>query len=159
MFFRKDANGGTAQTQSPPVANAAPVASTKESGGGVNFICKLDRSIYSCVTEDITTDEVVISDERIAHIKERHPDDYEQHFAYMAQIIEEPDYILEDEVYTALILKDFKEDGKMFRLVLRLKTSVDNPNYKNSVLTFMKTNEKKWRQNIRNKKVLYKREE
>ena len=113
----------------------------------MNFICKIDRSIYSCVSKDITTDEVIITEERIRHIKERHPNDYERY------------YILEDKVHTALILKEIKEDDKLFRLVLRLSTSIDNPEYKNSVLTFMETNRKKWEQNIRNKKVLYRRDE
>lgn len=121
----------------------------------MNFVCKIDRSIYSCVAEDITTDDVVLSDERIAHIKERHPNDFERYFAYMARIIQEPDYILEDKPNTALILKEFNEDNVKFRLVLRLKVSQDNPDYKNSVLTFMKTNDKKWSQNLNNKKVLY----
>ena len=137
----------------------APNASTKASENSVNFICKIDRSIYSCVSKDITTDEVVITEERIQHIKERHPNDYERYYSYIAQILRSPDYILEDKVHTGLILKEIKEDDKMFRLVLRLSTSTDNPEYKNSVLTFMETNRKKWEQNIRNKKVLYKRDE
>lgn len=136
-----------------------PNASTKASENGVNFICKIDRSIYSCVSKDITTDEVIITEERIRHIKERHPNDYERYYSYIAQILRSPDYILEDKVHTALILKEIKEDDKLFRLVLRLSTSIDNPEYKNSVLTFMETNRKKWEQNIRNKKVLYRRDE
>ena len=35
------------------------------------LIGKLDKGIYSCVTDDIATDEVIITDERIRHIKER----------------------------------------------------------------------------------------
>ena len=42
----------------------------------VNFVCKLDKELYKVVTEDIRTDEVIITDERIQHIQERHPDDY-----------------------------------------------------------------------------------
>ena len=135
-----------------------PSSTTNVRVNGVNFICRIDRNTYSCVTEDITTDEVVISDERIAHIKARHPNDFERYFAYMGQILQVPDYILEDKANTALVLKEFEEDGNMFRMVLQLKTSADNPTYKNSVLTFMKTNAKKWQQNLRNKKILYKRE-
>lgn len=39
---------------------------------------KISRDIYKCITNDITTDEVIITDERIMHIKERHPSDYER---------------------------------------------------------------------------------
>ena len=57
------------------------------------FVCKIDRSIYAAVSRDIRTDDVVITDERIAHIKERHPNDYERFMMYIPQIIEAPDYI------------------------------------------------------------------
>ena len=39
---------------------------------------KIDQEIYQCITNDIVTDEVIITDERIEHIKERHPNDYER---------------------------------------------------------------------------------
>ena len=39
----------------------------------VNFVCKLNKELYKVVTEDIRTDEVIITDERIQHIQERHP--------------------------------------------------------------------------------------
>ena len=41
-------------------------------------IGKIDRDIYKCVTEDILTDEVVITEKQILHIKERHHNDYER---------------------------------------------------------------------------------
>lgn len=46
----------------------------------------------------------------------------------------------------------------MFKLVLRLATSGDNPEYKNSIITFMKIDDKEWNRLLRNKKVLYKNE-
>lgn len=44
---------------------------------------KIDKNIYSCVTKDILCDEVVITDERIEHIKERHPNDYSRLYSYI----------------------------------------------------------------------------
>lgn len=41
------------------------------------------------------TDEVIITNERIQHIKDRHPNDYEQYFMYMKEIVEKPEYIIE----------------------------------------------------------------
>ena len=43
----------------------------------VNYVGKLDKNIYKCVTDDITTDEVIITDERISHIKDHHPGHFE----------------------------------------------------------------------------------
>ena len=41
--------------------------------GRVRYVGKIDREVYSCVAGDIVTDEVIITDERVQHIKERHP--------------------------------------------------------------------------------------
>lgn len=126
----------------------------------VHSVGKIDRDIYKCITEDIVTDEVIITDERVAHIKERHPSDYEKYYGYLKEIVEHPDYIIEaNKLNTALILKEIIESKeKQFKTVLRLTTSTDNPDFKNSIITFMKINEKEWRRLIKNKKILYKQE-
>ena len=56
------------------------------------------------------------------------------------------------------ILKSFSENEEEFKTVLRLITSTDDKHYKNSIITFMKINEKEWKRLIKNKKVLYKAE-
>ena len=122
-------------------------------------VCDLDIETYKCVTPDIRTSEVIITDERIAHIQERHPDDFERFSGYFREIIEKPDYIIADErPNTALVLKAFEEQGERFRLSLRLVTPADNPNYMNSIITFLKIRQKEWDRLIRNKKILYKNE-
>lgn len=35
----------------------------------MHTVGKIDREIYKCITKDIVTDEVIITDERIGHIK------------------------------------------------------------------------------------------
>ena len=44
----------------------------------MHFVGNLDKSIYRCITEDITTNAVVITDERIQHIEDHHPGEYEE---------------------------------------------------------------------------------
>ena len=124
------------------------------------IVGKIDVKIYRCISEYIITDEVIITDERVGHVKERHPDDYEKYFEYLKEIVEHPDYIIEaNKPDTALILKQIIESKeKQFKTVLRLKTSTDKPEYKNSIITFMKINEKEWKRLLRNKRILYKRE-
>ncbi len=51
---------------------------------------KLDKEIYSCITDDISVDEVIITDKQIQHIKERHPNDYERFAEFFPQIIADP---------------------------------------------------------------------
>ena len=98
-------------------------------------------------------------DERIAHIQAHHPNDYERFCAYIPQVILAPDYIIADaRPHTAIVLKEVAVCGGFFRLALRLVTSSDDPDYKNSVITFMKTHKKEWDRLVRNKNILYKSE-
>ena len=125
----------------------------------VNFVCKLDKELYKVVTEDIRTDEVIITDERIQHIQERHPDDYERFSTYLAEIIQNPDYIIRDpRPQTGMLLKEITvgETGEHFRIALRLAASQDPAHYKNSIITFLKIRQKEWERLIHNKEILYK---
>lgn len=125
----------------------------------MQVIGKIQRMIFKCITDDIISDEVIITDVQIRHIKERHPNDYERFSSYFGEIISDPDYIVETKrPNTALILKEIQKEGEVFKTVLRLITSNDNPEYKNSIITFMKIDEKEWNRLLKNKKILYKRE-
>ena len=125
----------------------------------VHTVGKIDKEIYKCVTKDIVTDEVIITDNQIQHIKDRHPNDYERFASYFDEIVKKPDYIIEaNKPNTALILKEIRKENEVFKTVLRLVTSNDNPQYKNSIITFMKIDEKEWNRLLRNKNVLYRRE-
>ena len=85
----------------------------------VYSVGKIDIEIYKCVTEDIQTDEVIITERQIEHIKERHPSDYERYFSYAHEIIREPDYILEaNKPNTAFVLKLLLITGKTISLYL-----------------------------------------
>lgn len=125
----------------------------------VHTVGKIDRDIYKYITKDIVTDEVIITDNQIQHIKDRHPNDYERFSSYFGEIVESPDYIIETKKpKTALLLKEIECENEVFKTVLRLVASDDNPEYKNSIITFMKIDEKEWNRLLRNKKVLYKKE-
>lgn len=125
----------------------------------VHKVGKINRDIYKCVTDDIVTDEVIITDERIKHIKDNHPNDFELYCEYMKEIVESPDYIIEaNKPKSALILKSFENNAVPFKTILRLVTSTDDPKFKNSIITFMKIDDKEWDRLVRNKKVLYKSE-
>lgn len=123
------------------------------------LVGKIDIEIYNCITKDITTDEVIITDKQIDHIKNRHPNDYELFNKYFEKIVEQPDYIIEaNKPFTALILKEIQIDNKKFKTVVRLATSNDTPSYKNSIITFMKIDDRGWNRILKNKKILYKSE-
>jgi len=122
----------------------------------LHFVCKLDRELYSVVTKDIASDDVIITDKQIEHIKERHPNDFELFAKFFAEMIRDPDYILEaNKPNTAIVLKEVEVDGRKLKLILRLKTSADPAEYKTSIITFQHIREKEWRRVIRNIKILY----
>ena len=125
----------------------------------MRVIGKLDIDIYRCIAKDIVSDEVVITDKQIQHIKQRHPNDYERYSQFFGEIVGNPDYILEaNKPHTAVILKEIMVAGEVFKTIVRLATSTDSCDYKNSVITFMKIDAKDWNRLLRNKKILYKRE-
>lgn len=131
---------------------------TKE-GIQVHSVGTINRDIYKCITEDIVTDEVIITDERIQHIKERHPNDYERFYSYIPEIINDPDFIIEaNKPNTAVVLKEIEERGEKFKLILRIKVQGDPEEYKNSIMTFWRIGETTWRKTLKNKTALYKKE-
>lgn len=119
---------------------------------------KIDIEKYSCVLTEISTDEVIITEERIVHIQQNHPNDYERFYSYLPLIISEPDYIIADnKANTAIVLKEITASKERFKLILRLRVKTDPEEYKNSVLSFWYIGETTWRKILRNKKILYKR--
>ena len=125
----------------------------------VNFICNLDPNIYKVITTSIVTTQVIITDRQLEHIRERHPNISESVIAQLEKIISSPDYIIETDMpSTANILKHLEINGKGYQLILRIKTDSDPVEFQNSIITLMSVNEKRYRQYLRNRKILYKRE-
>lgn len=134
-------------------------AETTKEVAGVHVVGKIDRKIYKCITEDIVTDEVIITDERIQHIIDRRGNEfYEKYGDKFISILQEPDFIFKDKENTALVCKEFEIDSKYVNLVLRLVVSTDDPEYKNSIITAVGESAKRFRQRLRNNKPLYKKE-
>lgn len=126
----------------------------------VHSVGKINREIFKCITEDIRTDEVIITDERIEHIRERRGDEfYAKYSGLFDEILRTPDYIFrEKREHTALVCKRIIEDEKYVNLVLRIAIETDNPEYKNSIITAIGESEKRFAQRLRNNTVLYKNE-
>ena len=125
----------------------------------VRFVCDLNPEIYNRVVPIVKTCHVIITDKQLIHIRERHPDISETVMERLAEIIQEPDYIIATEkLYTANVLKRIECNGKSYQLVLRIYTDGDPDGFQNSIITFMSVNEKRYQQYLRNRRILYKRE-
>ena len=122
------------------------------------YIGKITTERYKKISNNITTEDVILTDKQIEHIKERHPSDYERYYIYIKELVENPDYIIRDsQPNTGFLLKEFIKDNIRFQLILRLHTSSDNNNYKNSIITFLKISKKKYEQYLRNKEIVWKK--
>ncbi|MDR0884132.1 MAG: hypothetical protein LBN05_05980 [Oscillospiraceae bacterium] len=121
----------------------------------MRLVGKIDREKFKAVSEHITTDEVVITDERIAHIEQRHPGAYERFSPYIQEILSAYDIMLEDKhPHTALLIKKLEKDGAQIELVLRLHTLRDETGYKNSVLSLWEISDRRLGKYLRNRRIL-----
>ena len=120
----------------------------------MHLVGRINRNIYECVTRNI------ITEERIEHIKERHPTDFERYNKYLEEIIGNPDYIIEaNKSNTAILLKEIIDgDSNRFKLVLRIAVKDDPVEYRNSVISFWHIGETTWNKMLKNKKILYSKE-
>lgn len=118
----------------------------------------LDWNIYDCISSNHITDEVIITEEQMMHICERHPEAYIDTIHYVREILDDPDYIFKDKhPNTGLVVKKIFNNGENSLLVLKIITSEDNKDYKNSVITSWKITEKRLNNYLRNKDVIYKK--
>ena len=125
----------------------------------MQYIGELDKQKLGTYSKKIITTDVILTEERIKHIKEHHPGDYEKYGMYIQEVIEEPDYILEDNknIDTVLYLKNIKNNNKNIQIVVKLNTKQTERNRKNSILTLWKIKNSTYNQLVRNRKVIWKK--
>ncbi len=129
----------------------------KEGIKNVQYVGKLDKNRLGKYKDAIVTDEVILTDERMYHIKEHHPGDYEKYGKYINTIIEDPDYILDDNknLDTILLMKTIQDEQKNIQIVVRLNTNGSLKEKQNSILTLWKVKTKTYNQMLRNKKIIW----
>lgn len=120
----------------------------------MHYITNLDRKKLGIYESKLITEEVILTDERLyEHILLFHEEEYKQLKPYIKSIIEEPDYIVEDNRHedTMIYLKEIDEIGKNGRVVIKLALGKDKEHNKNSIITLMKLNKRTWNQTIKNR--------
>ena len=102
--------------------------------------------MYGFLWDTLETDEVVITEERISHIGDHHPGDYEKCKQYLVDIVNDPDYVVPDKKpFTVDVLKEIEHEGKKVKLILRIKQKADPEWYKNSILSLWEIGEDSWK--------------
>ncbi len=125
----------------------------------MQYIGKIDRKKLGRYANKIVTEDVILTEERIEHIKQHHPGDYENYRLYITDILTNPDYIINDNknIDTVLYLKTILQSKKNIQVVLKLNTNKGKIDKQNSILTLWKIKEKSYTQLIRNRKIIYKK--
>ncbi len=147
------------QFQNPPTRGIMEEKSGE--GGSVQTIGKIDIEKYRGVSDKIRTDEVVLTDKQRKHIIDRRGKEfYEKYHSFFRSVAEQPDYIFSDKAHpnTAIASKALLVDGKNLNLVIRLAVEGDEVGLKNSIITVIVENNKRYQQRLRNNIPLYKRE-
>ena len=123
----------------------------------LKYIGKIDKNKLSKYASKIIIEDVIITDERLAHIKEHHPELEDNEIKSAEEVLKNPDYIFEDRKNkdTLLMVKRLKFNKKNYRMVVKLNTSIDIEDKFNSVISFWHISEKKLGQYIRNEKIIY----
>ena len=127
----------------------------------MQYITNLDKKKLGIYEKQIITEEVILTDERLyEHILLFHEEEYKQLRPYIKNIIEDPDYIVEDNRHedTMIYLKEIDAICKNGRVVIKLALGKDDEHNKNSIITLMKQNKRTWNQTIRNRgKIIWKK--
>ena len=103
---------------------------------------KIDLSLLKDEFGKIQTDEIIITEERINHIKMRHPEDYSLFNIYGAICVKDPDYIIKDGKHDGTILMVKKLEDTNLNVVVRIALETDDKGIMNSVMTFYRIRER-----------------
>lgn len=104
---------------------------------------------------EIYTAEIVVTNERIRHIKERHPEDFELFEKYGEDCIKNPDIIIKDSKHDNTIFMIKKHEDINLNLVVRIVLGQEKSKLKNSVMTFYRIREKNLKKLLKKCVVLY----
>lgn len=106
----------------------------------------------------LKTDELIVTNERIEHIKSRHPEDFNLFEKYSLSVVVEPDFIIKDEKNVNTVFMVKKLENTNLNLVVKIILETDEKDLKNSVMTFYRIRERNLKKLVDRNKTLYKSE-
>lgn len=91
----------------------------------------------------IQTDKIIITNERIDHIKQRHPEDYDLFERYGEESVTSPDLVIRNIKNTGTVFMVKKLPETNLNVVVCVVLEIDDSKLKNSVMTFYRILEKR----------------
>lgn len=125
---------------------------------GFKTLGKIDAQPLESEFGKLLTDEIVVTNERVEHIKARHPEDFSLFEIYGADAVKSPDLIIADSKNSNTVFMVKKLDVTNLNVVVKLVLESSNPKLKNSVMTFYRIRDKNLKKLINKNKTLYKKE-
>lgn len=118
----------------------------------------IDVQIFKDKVGEIRTDKVILTAERLEHIKIHHPQDVSLFELYGKECICNPDLIITDSKnpWTVFMVKRFSNTN--LNVVLRLALVNEHSSLMNSIMTFWRIRDKNLLKLIEKGEILYKRE-
>lgn len=105
----------------------------------------------------LQTDEVIVTSERIEHIKIHHPQDFDLFEKFGKEAVIFPDIIIKDFKHTGTVFMVKKLPDINLNVVVRLALDTDKEGLKNSVMTFYRLRNRNLKKLIAKNKILYKK--
>ena len=118
----------------------------------------LDPALLQNFFGTLRTTEVVVTEERVAHIKERHPEDFTLFEQYGAETVLSPDLLILDEMHAGTVFAVRRLEESNLNVVVRLALETDKNDYKNSVMTFYRLRDRNLKKLLEKNRLLYSRE-
>ena len=143
------------------VEKSAKSGIIKQGSDGVAEIIKLGKLNTQPLEIEfgkLKTDELIVTNERIEHIRLRHSEDFKLFEKYGLSVVVEPDFMVKDEKNenTVFIIK--KLENTNLNLVIKIILETSEKELKNSVMTFYRIREKNLKKLINKNKTLYRKE-
>lgn len=124
----------------------------------LHYIGKIDKNKIGKYANKITTDEVVLTDERKLHIFEDHEKDYETIINNIDRVVLNPKEVLEDCKNKDTLFFIDKLEKNNLNVVVRLNTTNNREHPQNSVMTAWIIRDKNLRKFRERNKTIYKDE-
>lgn len=125
------------------------------------IVGKLDSKLLSKIGIKLTTDEVILTYERLNHVESKRAQLYNNIQDILQDALRNPEYIYQDwnnRSNTIILIKSINENYKI-NIVIKVAVLNDIKHTKNSIITMMKIGKKTFYKILKNKqeKILYKR--
>lgn len=138
--------------------NSKMTAYPRNEGADVQYIGKIDAGLFENEFGKLNTNDVILTNERLQHIIDEHPQDYDYFAKYGIQTVTNPDIVIKDGKNENTVFMIAKLENTNLNTVVRLSVAgKDLSKLDNSIMTFYRIREKNLRKLIERNKVLYKR--